>query len=67
MKAYWGVEIQLHAFFDLGTRWSWRRLQNEKLHNLYASLNIIRAIKQRRVRQAGHVARMGDAKYKSKY
>jgi hypothetical protein len=23
MKAYWGVEIQLHAFFDLGTRWRW--------------------------------------------
>jgi hypothetical protein len=21
MKAYWGVEVQLHAFFDLGTRW----------------------------------------------
>jgi len=21
MKAYWGLEVQLHAFFDLGTRW----------------------------------------------
>jgi hypothetical protein len=21
MKAYWGVEVKLHAFFDLGTRW----------------------------------------------
>jgi hypothetical protein len=21
MKAYWGVEVYLHAFFDLGTRW----------------------------------------------
>jgi hypothetical protein len=21
MKAYWGVDVQLHAFFDLGTRW----------------------------------------------
>jgi hypothetical protein len=21
MKAYWGMEVQLHAFFDLGTRW----------------------------------------------
>jgi hypothetical protein len=21
MKAYWGVEVQLHSFFDLGTRW----------------------------------------------
>jgi hypothetical protein len=23
MKAYWGVEVQLHLFFDLGTRWRW--------------------------------------------
>jgi hypothetical protein len=21
MKAYWGEEVQLHTFFDLGTRW----------------------------------------------
>jgi hypothetical protein len=23
MKAYWGVEVQLHSFFVLGTRWRW--------------------------------------------
>jgi hypothetical protein len=23
MKAYWGVELYLHAFFDAGTRWRW--------------------------------------------
>jgi hypothetical protein len=23
MKAYWGAEVQLHAFFDLDTRWTW--------------------------------------------
>jgi hypothetical protein len=23
MKTYWGMEVQLHAFFDLGTRWRW--------------------------------------------
>jgi hypothetical protein len=23
MKAYWGVAVQLHSFFDLGTRWRW--------------------------------------------
>jgi hypothetical protein len=23
MKTYWGVEVYLHAFFDLGTRWRW--------------------------------------------
>jgi hypothetical protein len=47
-----------------GPRWEqgagrWRRLQNEELHNLYASLNIIRVIKSRNVRWAGHVARIG--------
>jgi hypothetical protein len=35
---------------------NWRRLHNEELHNLYASLNIIRVIKSRRIRWAGHVA-----------
>jgi hypothetical protein len=36
----------------------WRKLHNEELHNLYSSPNIIRAIKSRRMRWAGHVARM---------
>jgi hypothetical protein len=37
----------------------WRKLHNEELHNLYSSPNIIRQIKSRRIRWAGHVARMG--------
>jgi hypothetical protein len=37
----------------------WRKLHNENLHNLCASLSIIRKIKARRMRWAGHVARMG--------
>jgi hypothetical protein len=36
-----------------------RKLHNEKLHNLYSSPNIIRMIKSRQLRWAGHVARMG--------
>jgi len=36
----------------------WRRLRNEELHNLYASLDIIRVIKSRRMRWVGQVARM---------
>jgi hypothetical protein len=38
----------------------WRRLYYEELHNLYASPNIIRVIILRRLRWAGHVARMGE-------
>jgi hypothetical protein len=38
----------------------WRKLLNEELHNLYSSPNIIRMIKSRRMRWAGHVARIGE-------
>jgi hypothetical protein len=37
----------------------WRKLHKEELHNLYCSPSIIRIIKSRRIRWAGHVARMG--------
>jgi hypothetical protein len=37
-----------------------RKLHNEELHNLYSSPNIIRMIKSRRMRWAGHVARLGE-------
>ena len=37
----------------------WRRSHNEELNDLYASPNIVRVIKWRRMRLAGHVARMG--------
>jgi hypothetical protein len=36
----------------------WRKLHNEELHILYLSPDIIRQIKSRRMRWAGHVARM---------
>jgi hypothetical protein len=38
---------------------SWRKLHNDELHSLYSSLNIVRVIKSRRMRWAGHVACMG--------
>jgi hypothetical protein len=39
---------------------SWRKLHNDELHSLYSSPNIVRVIKSRRMRWAGHVARMGQ-------
>jgi hypothetical protein len=36
----------------------WTKLHNEELHDLYSSPNIVRVIKWRRVRWAGHVARL---------
>jgi len=38
----------------------WRRLHNEELNDFYSSPNIVRVIKLRRKRWAGHVARMGE-------
>jgi hypothetical protein len=40
----------------------WRRLHNEELNDLYSSPNIIRVIKSRRMKWAGHVARMGEGR-----
>jgi hypothetical protein len=39
---------------------SWRKLHNDELHSLYSSPNIVRVIKLRRMRWAGHEARMGE-------
>ena len=38
----------------------WRRFYNEELNDLYSSPNNVRVIKSRRMRWAGHVARMGE-------
>jgi len=38
----------------------WRRMHNEELNDLYSSPNIVRVRKSRRMRWAGHVARMGE-------
>jgi hypothetical protein len=42
----------------------YRKLHSEELHNLYSFPNIIRQIKSRRMRWAGHVACMGEEVYK---
>jgi hypothetical protein len=41
---------------------SWRKLHNDELHSLYSSRNTVRVVKSRRMRGAGHVARMGEGR-----
>ena len=40
----------------------WRKLHNKELNDLYSSPNIVRVIKSRRMRWAGHAARMGEGR-----
>ena len=42
--------------------WRRRRLHNEEFHSVYRSPNVVRVIKSRRQRLAGHVARMEDGR-----
>jgi hypothetical protein len=41
---------------------SWRKVQNDELHSLYSSTNIVRVIKSRRMRWEGHVASMEEGR-----
>jgi hypothetical protein len=41
---------------------TWRKLHNDELHSLYSSPNIVRVIKSRRMRWAGHVTCMGEGR-----
>ena len=43
-----------------GVAGEWRKLYNEELSDLYRSPNIVRVIKSKRMRWAGHVARMEE-------
>jgi hypothetical protein len=45
----------------------WRKLHYEELRDLYSSPSIIRIVKSRRMRWAGHVARMGEKRNAYRY
>ena len=45
-----------------GVTGKWRKLHNEQINSLYSSPNIVRVIKSRRMRWAGHVARMEEGR-----
>jgi hypothetical protein len=50
----------IYSIYVLVFSGEWRRLHNKELYAMYSSPNIIRVIKSRRLRWAGHVARMGE-------
>ena len=53
--------LKITSVFYLDFAWEGvKRLHNEELNDLYSSPNIMRVIKSRRMRWAGHVARMGE-------
>jgi len=64
-QSHWGKNVGwgcLRRIFRLKRDeviWEWRKLHNEEPNDLYCSSNIVRVIKLKRMRWAGHVARKG--------
>ena len=54
------------SLFTSETVREWRKLHNAELHALFSSPNIIRSLKSRRLRWAGHVARMEQSRNASR-
>jgi hypothetical protein len=55
-------QLGLAVFLYFSVFKEWRKLHNEELNDLYSSPNIVRVVKSRRMRWAGHVARMGEGR-----
>jgi len=53
------VLIRILRFMRDQVKGKWRKLHNALLYDPYSSLNIVRVIKSRKMRWAGHVAGMG--------
>jgi hypothetical protein len=60
IKIYHNFTLIYYGFIHI--KRGWRKLYNVELHNLYSSPSIIRMIRSRRMRWAGHVVRMGAKK-----
>ena len=56
------IYIYLFIYVMLRSIGKWRKLHNEELRDLYSLPNIVRVVKSRRMRWAGHVARMGEGR-----
>jgi hypothetical protein len=64
-KSYFGgfvLPCIMHVCANDEVTCGWRKLHNEELHGLYSSPSIVRVSKARRMRWAGHVARMGEVR-----
>jgi len=52
----------IYMFIHIPLTGEWRKLHNEELSDLYFLPNIVRVVKSKRMRWAGHVARMGEGR-----
>ena len=50
----------IYIYIYMEVAGEWRKLHNEELSDLYSLPNIVRVVKSRRMRWAGHVAQMGQ-------
>jgi hypothetical protein len=60
LRVFANRELRIFGPKRDGVTGGWRKLHNKELHNLYTSPSVIRIIKSRRMRWAGHVARIGE-------
>ena len=62
LKEVFLLYVSKNCMVNVAITGEWRKLHNEELKGLYSSPNIVRVIKSRRMRWAGHVAHMGEGR-----